>query len=225
MNERIGIMGGMFDPVHVGHIKVALAALSLLQLDQVRLIPCGVPNHRDPALCTPKQRVDMLRLATGDCPRLIVDERELNRPGTSYSVDTLLSLRKEYPLAGLYFILGIDAFAALPAWHCWRELFELCHFVVIERPGYAGTLPPELEETCRHRQVTDVQRLHSSKHGLVLSMPGLDSPVSSTQVRASIADRKSLDGLLDSRVADYLRQHLLYLEAVTKHQHENGKAH
>ena len=163
MIERIGIMGGMFDPVHVGHIKVALAAQQVLQLDQVRLVPCSIPNHRDHALCSSLQRLDMLHLAVNDYPSLVVDDRELNRPGTSYTYDTLLSVREEFREAALYFVLGVDAFASLDQWHRWLELFELCHFVVIERPGFTGDWSEALEEQMVRRRATAVSELHDKK--------------------------------------------------------------
>ena len=222
MMERIGIMGGMFDPVHIGHIKVAVAAQKVLQLDQVRLVPCGIPNHREQALCSSLQRLDMLQLAVSSYPQLKVDDRELNRPGISYTYDTLLSLRKEFQDSGLYFILGIDAFASLHQWHRWQELFDLCHFVVIERPGFTGVLSEELGRQMQQRRVADVTELLDRQSGLVFDMEGLDSPVSSSMVRDHIANNYSLDHLLDPAVASYLERHQLYRKAFTNHREING---
>jgi nicotinate-nucleotide adenylyltransferase len=214
MSGRIGILGGMFDPVHKGHIGVALAAREALHLDEVRLIPCGIPNHRDRALCSPLQRLDMLRLATRDHPGLIVDDRELNRPGTSYSYDTLVSLRQEHPGATLFFILGQDAFAGLPRWHRWQELFTLCHLVVIRRPDADSSAPGELAALLQSRRVAEPDRLTGARAGLVFEMPGLESPVSSSLVRERIAHDGPLQDLLDPAVARYLAQHQLYRKAV-----------
>jgi len=215
-------MGGMFDPVHIGHIKVAAAAQKFLQLGQVRLIPCGVPNHRDQALCSSLQRLDMLQLAVSKYPPLVVDDRELNRPGTSYTYDTLLSLREEFGESGLYFILGIDAFAALEQWYRWQELFDLCHFVVIERPGFSGNLSAALDQQMQQRQVTDAVELRDSRSGLIYNMEGLDNPISSSMVREHIANNYSLDHLLDPAVASYLGKHQLYRKAVINHRELNG---
>jgi len=210
-------MGGMFDPVHVGHIKVAAAAQKALQLSQVRLVPCSVPNHRDHALCSSLQRLDMLQLAVSEHPSLVVDDRELNRPGTSYTFDTLLSLREEFRESGLYFILGIDAFASLERWYRWQELFDLCHFVVIERPGFSGALSDELDRQMQQRRAVNVVELLDRTSGLIYDMEGLDSPVSSSMVRDHIARNRSLDHLLDPAVAGYLEKHQLYRKAVTNH--------
>ncbi len=224
MSKRIGIMGGMFDPVHAGHIEVALAALSTLQLHQVRLVPCGVPNHRDRALCSALQRLDMLRLATRDHPGLVVDDRELNRPGTSYTYETLQSFRNEFRGAQLFFILGADAFASLPGWYRWRDLFAMCHFVVVRRPGSEVVLSPELQEIMACGLVTEAEQLLERKCGLIFQMEGIDNPVSSSQVRSRIAGNQPLAGLLDPRVAKYLEYHRLYRNAADKHQHSNESA-
>ena len=217
MRERIGIMGGMFDPVHIGHIKVAVAAQKALQLNQVRLVPCGIPNHRDLSLCSSLQRLDMLQLAVREYPQLVVDDRELNRPGTSFTYDTVLSLREEFPESGLFFILGIDAFSSLHRWHRWRELFELCHFVVIERPGFAVEFPDELAAQVRQRSVADNAEVFDKQSGLIFDMEGLDSPVSSSMVRDHVANDYSLEHLLDPAVASYLKRHQLYRKAVINH--------
>lgn len=217
MMERIGIMGGMFDPVHVGHIRVALAAQQALHLDQVRLVPCSIPNHRDQALCSSLQRLDMLQLAVSTHPALVVDDRELNRPGTSYTYDTLKTLRDEFQDSALLFILGVDAFTSLDQWHRWRDLFGLCHFVVVERPGFTWLANDELETEITQRRTTMVSELLAQKSGLIFAMAGLDSPVSSSMVRDSIADSQSLDGLLDPAVAAYLEHHQLYRKAVSHH--------
>jgi nicotinate-nucleotide adenylyltransferase len=222
MMERIGIMGGMFDPVHIGHIRVAVAAQKALRLDQVRLVPCGIPNHRDQALCSSLQRLDMLQLAVAENPGLVVDDRELNREGTSYTYDTLSSLRREFRQAGLFFILGVDAFATLDQWHRWRQLFELCHFVVIERPGYQGALSDDLQDQMLRRRAGNVSELFDKKYGSIFDMEGLDSPVSSSMVRDHIARNDSLDHLLDPAVASYLDKHQLYRKAVNNHRELNG---
>ena len=217
MKERIGIMGGMFDPVHIGHIRVASAALQNLQLDQVKLIPCGIPNHRDEALCSSLQRLDMLRLAVREHPGLVVDERELNRPGKSYTYDTLLSLRVDYPASALFFILGEDAFAALEGWHRWRELFELSHFVIIERPGFDGEPGEALRKELADRLVADCSEMKGIKSGLICRVKGLENPISSSMVREHIARDQALDQLLDPAVIAYLAEHQLYRKAVTGH--------
>jgi len=223
--SRIGIMGGMFDPVHVGHIQVALAVRKTLQLQEVRLIPCSIPNHRDQALCSPLQRLDMLKLATDKYAFLIVDDRELNRSGISYTYDTLASLRKQFPEAGLYFILGIDAFSGLPGWYRWRELFDLCHFVVIERPGYPVDLGPVWDEawgrTVMQRRVFDPVKLFDQKNGLIFDMEGIQHTVSSSLVRERIARDETVTDLLDPAVVDYLEKHQLYRKAVINDKRES----
>ena len=210
MTAHLGILGGMFDPVHVGHVKIALAAKEFLNLDQVRLIPCNLPNHREQAICSPQQRLDMLRLATGDYPFLVIDDQELRREGKSYTVDTLSALQESFPNATLYFLLGMDAFASLPSWHRWRSLFDYCHFIVIRRPGFSETPPTAWLPEIQARLVQDKSELATGQSGQVLVMDGLAQPLSSSLVREKLRRGDSVRDFLTPAVADYLVQHQLY---------------
>src|SRR5690606_10326343 len=131
-----GILGGTFDPVHVGHLRIALAVGEELALDEVRLVPCARPAHKDRAQVSDIHRLAMLKLAVADVPALQVDERECQRPGISYLYDTLVSLHRECPDNRYYFILGSDAFNTLTSWYRWQELLDLCHWVLVARPGW-----------------------------------------------------------------------------------------
>lgn len=131
----IGLLGGTFDPVHHGHLRIALEAKEALGLTEVRFIPCRQPPHRGDASATAQQRLDLLRLACGDMPGFAVDTRELERPGPSYMVDTLASLRAERGDEPLCLILGWDAFLGLPGWHRWQNLLDYAHLAVVQRPG------------------------------------------------------------------------------------------
>ncbi|MPZ44034.1 MAG: nicotinate-nucleotide adenylyltransferase [Betaproteobacteria bacterium] len=133
----IGILGGTFDPVHYGHLRLAEEAADALGLTQVRLIPAALPNLRARPGTKPHQRLEMTRLAAAHNPRLAVDDRELRREGMSYTVDTLDELRAELGATRpIWLILGADAFLRLPAWSRWLQLFDLAHIAVATRPGY-----------------------------------------------------------------------------------------
>ena len=132
----IGILGGTFDPVHFGHLRLAVEMYQDLGLQEVRLVPCRIPPHRNAPQASPEQRLAMLRLAIEHELGLRVDQRELQRDGPSYMVDTLQSLRDELgPDTPLSLILGMDAFDDIDTWHRWEELIQLAHFIVIQRPG------------------------------------------------------------------------------------------
>jgi len=139
MTERrkIGIFGGTFDPIHIGHLRMALELKEQLGLDEMRLLPCHQPPHRDAPQVSSVQRVEMLRIALQDCPELQLDERELLRDKPSYTYDTLMELRAELGSeVSLVLCMGEDAFAGLPTWYRWQELIRLAHLVVIARPGW-----------------------------------------------------------------------------------------
>src|SRR3569833_2622728 len=152
----IGLLGGTFDPIHFGHLRPAMDLLDELGLDHVRLIPCGVPPHRAAPRAHAEHRLTMLRLAVSGEPRLRVDERELRRPGPSYMVDTVLSLREELGDTPLALIIGMDALNGLATWRRWRELVALCHLIVMERPGGTAPAPGELAALGAARRVYEV---------------------------------------------------------------------
>ena len=131
----IGIFGGTFDPIHYGHLRPASEIRRTLNLDALYLVPAANPPHRPSPVATPAQRLTMLELALTEFPELQVDDRELQRGGISYTVDTLRSYRSQYPQAALALLVGTDAFDGIETWHQWQQLPELAHIVVMQRPG------------------------------------------------------------------------------------------
>lgn len=209
---RIGVMGGMFDPVHNGHIAAALAALNALALDELRLIPCRLPNHRGPASASAQERLTMLRLAAAVDDRLQVDDRECLRPGVSYTVDTLESLRAEHERAVLVLVLGADAFAGLTGWHRWQEIFGLANVLVISRPGALEAWPAALQAQVQQRQVSSAELLCAKTQGGILFVRDLQLDISSTQVREELRRHSGALALLPPAVASYIRTHGLYAQ-------------
>jgi nicotinate-nucleotide adenylyltransferase len=132
--RRIGLVGGSFDPPHVGHLVVAECALVELGLDEVRLLVAGEPWMK-PAVSAAADRVALVEAAVAGAPGLVCDTREVGRPGPTFTADTLAELRAEEPDADLFFVLGEDAAAVLPAWERIEEAFALATFVVVTRPG------------------------------------------------------------------------------------------
>ena len=131
----IGILGGAFDPIHHGHLRLACLARDELDLDVVSLLPTGTPTHRRPPFASLCLRREMLKRATENEPGLQIDLREVNRVGPSYMIDTLVDTREANPHAALSLILGLDAFALLDTWHQWQRLLTLAHLIVARRPG------------------------------------------------------------------------------------------
>jgi nicotinate-nucleotide adenylyltransferase len=182
--QAIALLGGTFDPVHIGHLRVAWEAAEALNA-QVRLMPAQQPPHRPAPVASAAQRVRMLQLALAGQQRLTLDTRELDRPGPSYTFDTLRSLREEFGDARpLILLLGADAFAGLPTWYRWRELFELAHVGVLTRPGHSAAWQPELADLVAARRVETAQPLSATAAGHVFELAVTALEISASQIRA-----------------------------------------
>ncbi len=213
----IGILGGTFDPIHHGHLRLAQEALEQYGLGAVLFIPGGTPPHRDAPLASAQQRLDMVRLALQGNPAFILDEREVHRSDPCYTVDTLTALRAEigsqHPLC---LLLGGDAFLLLHTWHEWKRLFELAHIVVMQRAGGRplGNAINEADAALRseyHARLAPAPRaLLDSPAGaiLVADMPALE--ISATDIRRRCSEQKDVRYLLPDAVANYIQSHHLY---------------
>jgi nicotinate-nucleotide adenylyltransferase len=212
----LALLGGTFDPVHYGHLRFADAVRRALGLSEVRLIPARDPPHRDSPTASAADRLAMLKLAVAEFPGLVVDDRELHREGKSYTVDTLAALRREFPARPLLLLLGADAFRGLPTWHRWRELFDLTHLVVVERPGVdlEADLPPALLAVLRERLVTGPESLLSRPAGGIMRQRIAPLDVSATEIRGRLAEGAGAAemnrGLLPPAVLAYIDLHHLY---------------
>ncbi|MBL8481248.1 MAG: nicotinate (nicotinamide) nucleotide adenylyltransferase, partial [Rhodocyclaceae bacterium] len=149
--EPLGVFGGTFDPVHVGHLRLAEEAAETLQLERVAWIPAGRPPHRGAPATAAAHRLAMVQRAIADNPRFVLDDAEVRADAPSYSVLTLARLRAAHgPERPLVLLLGADAWAGLAGWHRWQEIFELAHIAVASRPGLApAQLAPQLERELR----------------------------------------------------------------------------
>ena len=184
--KPLAIFGGTFDPIHLGHLCAAWEAAELLDAE-VRLLPASVPPHRPSPSASAAQRLAMLRAALQDQSRLTLDARELLRSGPSYTVDTLTELRAEQGERPLVLLLGVDAFAGLPEWQRWRELFTLAHIGVLSRPGVAAALPDELQQACASRRVSDARALHRAPAGRLIELAVTPLEISATRIRELLA--------------------------------------
>lgn len=214
----LGLLGGTFDPIHFGHLRLAEEAREALALDRVRLIPAGQPPHRGEPRSTADDRLAMARLAIAGNPGLEVDAGEVQAAQKSYTVPTLERLRRELgPQRPLVLILGADAFQGLPSWHRWQELFALAHIAVANRPGYAphgrrwpAVLSPELDAACRDRQTRNPAALRGAAAGLIIPFDMTPLAISASLIRDLARDGHSLRYLLPAPVLDYIQRHDLY---------------
>jgi nicotinate-nucleotide adenylyltransferase len=204
------LYGGTFDPVHAGHLAVARAARDELGAT-VRLLPAADPPHRDATGADAAQRAHMLELAIADEPGLVVDRRELERGGASYTVDTLRAVRAELgPDAPLAWITGDDSFRSLPQWQDWQALFALAHFVVALRPGHSlDDLPPALAEHAGPRWVERPGALHAAPAGGLYRLHFPPRPESASAIRRALAAGQAPAGL-DPAVERFIRVTGLY---------------
>ncbi len=206
----ICILGGTFDPVHFGHLRPALDVQQALQIDRVHLLPCRVPPHREMPRLDGQQRLLLLQLAIANEPGLGIDERELHREGPSYMVDTLESLRSEIGERPLCLALGMDALLGLDRWHRWEELLDLCHLVVMQRPGNEWPRDGELAARVARARVSDVQALTDQAAGSVLGVPVTQMAVSSTRIRELLRAGRSARYLMPEAVLQHILQENWY---------------
>ncbi|APE32599.1 nicotinate (nicotinamide) nucleotide adenylyltransferase [Halomonas aestuarii] len=206
------MLGGTFDPVHLGHLRSAVELHEALSLDRVHMVPAAMPPLRGEPRISPAERLTLLRLGIGDTPGLLADPRELEREGPSYSADTLASLREQYGReARLVMALGHDAFLRLADWHEPERLFALAHVVVIDRPDHESALPPALRELLAGREVGGVETLMARPAGglLRLRLPSRMA-ISATEVRRRLAAGRSVRYLLPEAVEAHILSRGLY---------------
>jgi nicotinate-nucleotide adenylyltransferase len=200
----IGIFGGTFDPIHNGHLRTALDVQQCLGLDELRLIPLRDPPHREQPACSPAQRLEMLQAAVANEPNLVVDERELNRSGKSYSLLTLQSLRAELGKLPLCLIIGQDAFQGFPGWHKPDEILQLAHLVVMQRPG------EEHSDLYPERLTDDSKELQTAPAGKIYQQPVTQLEISSTGIRTMIEEGRSPRYLMPDAVLEIIARDGLY---------------
>ncbi|MES2184197.1 MAG: nicotinate-nucleotide adenylyltransferase [Pseudomonadota bacterium] len=193
---RIGIFGGAFDPPHRAHVALARAAVEELRLDHLHVLPTGHAWHKAHVLTPAADRLAMVHIAFDGIAGATVDERELHRPGPTYTADTLEELRRQYPGAELYLLLGADQAEALTSWHRWEEVLR---FAIISIAGRPGAASDEAAFRLQTRFGARVQMLH---------LP--DIPVSATDIRARVAAGQGIDHLVPAGVARYIDLHHLY---------------
>ena len=208
-------MGGTFDPVHFGHLRLAEEAAEHLGLERVRWIPSGNPGHRAAPRTAAGHRLEMVRVAVRDNPRFAVDESEALEATPRFTIDTLRRLRAELGAqVPLVLIIGADQLHKLDTWRAWRELALLAHFAVAERPGYAlapEKLPAAVAEEWRRRAAAP-PALRAAPAGTMCAFPMTPLAISASDIRRRLAARASARYLLPAEVLAYIRTHGLYSE-------------
>lgn len=210
----IGILGGTFDPIHFGHLRIAEELSDALALSQVRFIPASQPPHKDQPATFAAHRAAMVSLAIADNAKFILDERELKRSGPSYSVDTLQSLREELGSdTSICLFLGSDAFVKFNTWHRWDELIYLCHIALVERPQnqFEQTLPPVLQTLLHNHYTEHTEDLALVPAGHITMQKTTALDISATCIRESFNLGNSPRYLMPDSVIAYIEAHKLYV--------------
>jgi nicotinate-nucleotide adenylyltransferase len=212
----IGILGGTFDPIHYGHLRLAEELAGTLRLDRVHLVPSGTPPHRAAPDIAAAHRLAMVELAAAGNARFHVDGREVRRAGPGYTFDTLAELRAETGATrALVLLVGADAFLEFATWHRWHEIFGLAHVAVAHRPGYpverwTERMPQPLAREYSARLMQQPLATHLSPAGGIVVVPFTALDISATAVRDMLRAGASPRYLLPEAVIDYIQTHRLY---------------
>jgi len=215
LEPPIGIFGGTFDPIHFGHLSPCLEICQSLKLSQIRYIPSYIPPHRDNPGTSVEMRVAMVKAAISKEPHFQLDEREIVRQGQSYMIDTLKSLRDDFPRNPLCLIIGMDAFLKIHCWYHWQELLDNCHFIVTKRPETAyddqSQWPIALKKLYNEHRANEKFDLHGYLYGKIIFQNVTQLAISSTDIRSKLKHNRSIRYLVPDSVLDLISSHHLYL--------------
>lgn len=211
--ETIGLLGGTFNPIHFGHLRMAQELADSLSLNVVKFIPSANPPHKPPPQVSAEHRAAMVQLAIADNPQFQFDGRELSRTGASYTIETLESLRDELgDGTSLILIMGSDVFTKFNTWHRWQEIIKLCHIALVQRPASTNkeSLTKELETFLHNHYTEHAEDLHESSAGLVTMQAITPLEISSTAIRQALQLKHSARYLIPEKVLDYIAAKQLY---------------
>lgn len=214
MKKCIGILGGTFNPIHYGHLRIAEEIAEHLNLDEVRFIPSANPPHKPAPQISAQHRTAMVQLAIENNPKFLCDSRELSRTGASYTIDTLSSIREELgSQSSLSLIIGTDAFMQLDTWHRWQELVQFAHIILVSRPETATPQKPlsrSLEDFLRDHYTEDAALINQHPAGFISMQSVTALAISSTDIRERLKNNQSARYLLADNVLEYIKYHQLY---------------
>jgi nicotinate-nucleotide adenylyltransferase len=212
---KIGLLGGTFNPIHIGHLRGAEEIREALGLGRIYFIPSSMPPHKDSSdIASPADRLKMIELATGENPFFEVCDIEIKRGGPSYTVHTLEYFSSEFPDSEIYFILGAELFSEIHTWREYRRLFELSNFAVITRPGFPHftSVPLALGDDFRYykdeENVIFYRHKGSNKTLALVKIEGIQ--VSSTRIRDLIKKNSSIKYLVPREVEVYILENKIY---------------
>jgi len=170
--EKIGILGGTFDPIHYGHLMPAKQTAHWLGLEQLIFLPAHIPAHKKSTFATTKQRVDMVKLVCDADAIFTLDARETLKNSTSFTVETLIEIKEEHPNSIIYFLMGLDSLLSFHQWHRWQDILSLCHIVVNARPRYdLKSISTETQKLLKIYQEDSLEKVQQKKSGCIIFSP------------------------------------------------------
>ncbi len=209
--KHIGIYGGTFDPIHLGHINSAKHIAKWLNLSEITLLPSHIPPHKSTTHANPVQRREMVNRVENEHSVFTVDSRELKKTTPSYTVETLEAFKHEHPDSTLYFLIGMDSLQTFTSWYRWQDILKLAHLVVSTRPGY------QHKNNCLATQnllkeclIRDISTRHILSSGGIFLAPEQNWCISSTEIRMRIKSQQPHQHLISNTVFDYIKQQQLY---------------
>lgn len=220
---KIGLIGGTFNPVHLGHLRAAEETREILELDKIHFVPALTPPHKNKSdIASEDHRLNMLRIATESNPGFQVIDLELRRNAPSYTIDTLKQLTAENPGNEYFFIVGTELFTRIDTWKGYKKLFKYADFVILNRPGYyeidlSNLLPLALKNEFRYsykEKEIDVFEHKSSNRLIFINIDGIK--LSSTKIRNMIHQQKSIRYLVPEKIEQYILENRLYTEEIKK---------
>ena len=208
MSSALVLFGGLFDPVHKGHVSAAQFALEFLSLQRLKMIPCHLPNHKAVPNTQVEHRLAMLELAVASYPLLEVDPIELQRDQVSYTVDTLTELNARHGM--LVFVLGVDSFNSLPEWHDWQKILDLSHLLVLSRHGATLSSETLSAVNIKRRLVDTSEQMLASPNGKIIFCENFNYNMSSSEIRGKIMKGNDVSAELDVETIKYIKDNSLY---------------
>ncbi|HEU5281220.1 MAG TPA: nicotinate-nucleotide adenylyltransferase [Gammaproteobacteria bacterium] len=216
LEKPIGILGGTFDPIHLGHLRLAIELHDTLDLAKVHIVPCFQPVHRKEPEASPAARLAMVQVAVQNEPALLADATEIERQGPSYMIDTLLTLREQHPNTPLCLLLGIDAFLGFTSWHRYEAILENAHLIVAHRPQYHLPTTGMIADLLQARLETNSRAIHERLAGVIILKPITPLEISASSIRKQIAMGCNPRYLLPDAVYEHIKQQCIYQLASRK---------
>jgi nicotinate-nucleotide adenylyltransferase len=209
--DRKAILGGTFDPIHWGHIKLAQHIAQWLEVKKLTLLPAHIPPHKKNTFASSMQRRKMVSLVCQHMSLFESDEREIKCSSASYTIETLQQIKDENPQKQLFFIMGMDSLINFTTWHQWQDILSLCHLVVSSRPDYKmSSLNSEIKAFVSQHLTNNLDHIRHRQAGSIFINHDNNYPISSTDIRALLSQDKPIDNHLPDFISTFIRQQKLY---------------